>query len=245
MSCTFPFIGTTLLLKGVLSMNMIKIGSFLKALRKEKGLTQEQLAEKLGVAGRTVSRWETASNMLDLSVLIQLAEFYDIEVGEILDGERKDKTMDKEAKETLTKIADYSNDEKQKAVNVYKFSLMAIFFIGFIIVLIEFAMLIDFRYIIAESLPLLVGGCTCIIMTVKNGLWDTFSKKKSSPTRDVFTSFVITLVASIFCYIMLLNRTEDLKRTIIISLCFFVGNFLVGFVVLRLLASLNKKKKHK
>ena len=226
-------------------MDMKKIGSFLKALRKEKGITQEQLAEKLGVAGRTVSRWETASNMPDLSVLIQLAEFYDIEVGEILDGERKDIVMDKEAKETLNKIADYSNDEKQKAVNVYKFSLMAMFFIGFIIVLIEFAMLIDFRYIIAESLPLLIGGFTCIIMTIKNGLWDTFSNKKITPGRDAVTSFIITSVASIFCYIMLLNRTEDLKRSIIISLCFFVVTFLVGFVVLRLLALLNKKKKHK
>ena len=226
-------------------MDMKKIGSFLKALRKEKGLTQEQLAEKLGVAGRTVSRWETASNMPDLSVLIQLAEFYDIEVGEILDGERKDKVMDKEVKETLNKIADYSNDEKQKAVNVYKFSLMTMFFIGFIIVLIEFAMLVDFRYIIAESLPLLIGGCTCVIMTIKNGLWDTFSNKKITPGRDAVTSFIITSVASIFCYIMLLNRTEDLKRSIIISLCFFVVTFLVGFVVLRLLALLNKKKKHK
>ena len=226
-------------------MDMKKIGSFLKALRKEKGLTQEQLAEKLGVAGRTVSRWETASNMPDLSILIQLAEFYDIEVGEILDGERKDKAMDKEVKETLNKIADYSNDEKQKAVNVYKFSLMTMFFIGFIIVLSEFAMLIDFRYIIAESLPLLIGGCTCIIMTIKNGLWDTFSKKKITPARDAVTSFIITSIASIFCYIMLLNRTEDLKRSITVSLCFFVATFLVGFVVLRLLALLNKKKKHK
>ena len=64
MSCTFYFILITLLLKGGLSMDMKKIGSFLKILRKEKGLTQEQLAEKLGVAGRTVSRWETASNMV-------------------------------------------------------------------------------------------------------------------------------------------------------------------------------------
>ena len=87
-------------------MDMKKIGGFLKILRKEKGLTQEQLAEKLGVAGRTVSRWETASNMPDLSLLIQLAEFYDIEVGEILDGERKNKVADKEIKETLNKIAD-------------------------------------------------------------------------------------------------------------------------------------------
>lgn len=40
-------------------MDQKKIGSFLKELRKEKGFTQEQLAEKLNVAGRTVSRWET------------------------------------------------------------------------------------------------------------------------------------------------------------------------------------------
>ena len=40
-------------------MNLIKIGEFLQELRKEKGLTQEQLAEKVGVARRTVSRWET------------------------------------------------------------------------------------------------------------------------------------------------------------------------------------------
>ncbi len=223
-------------------MDMKKIGSFLKALRKEKGLTQEQLAEKLGVAGRTVSRWETASNMPDLSILIQLADFYEIEVGEILDGERKDEVIDKEVKETLAKIADYSNDEKQKTVNIYKVSLMVMFFIGFLIVMIEFAMLIDFRYIIAESLPLLIGGCTCIILTIKNGLWDTFSKKKITPARDAVTSFIITFIASNFCYIMLLNRTEDLKRSITVSLCFFVATFLVGFVVLRFLAILSKNK---
>ncbi|MBE6774128.1 MAG: helix-turn-helix transcriptional regulator [Ruminococcaceae bacterium] len=226
-------------------MDMKKIGSFLKALRKEKGITQEQLAEKLGVAGRTVSRWETASNMPDLSILIQLADFYDIEVGEILDGERKDKAMDKEVKEALTKIADYSNDEKQKAVNVYKFSLGAMFFIGYLIVMTEFALLVDFKYIVAESLPLLIGGCTCIILTIKNGLWDTFSKKKITPARDAVTSFIITFIASIFCYIMLLNRTEDLKRSITVSLCLFVATFLVGFVVLRFLAILSKNKGRK
>ena len=42
-------------------MDQQKIGSFLKELRKEKGFTQEQLAEELGVAGRTISRWETGN----------------------------------------------------------------------------------------------------------------------------------------------------------------------------------------
>ena len=51
-------------------MDQGKIGSFLRELRKEKSLTQEQLAEKFNVASRTVSRWETGSNMPDLSILI-------------------------------------------------------------------------------------------------------------------------------------------------------------------------------
>lgn len=223
-------------------MDMKKTGSFLKALRKEKGLTQEQLAEKFGVAGRTVSRWETATNMPDLSILIQLAEFYNVEVGEILDGERKKKDVNRELKDTLTKIADYNKDEKQKTVNIYKISLLAMFFIGFIIVLIEFALLVDLKYIIAQSLPLLAGGCTCIVLTVKNGLWDTLSKKKNSPIRDAITSFVITFIASIFVCIMLFNRNGHLKRSLVTSLYFFVCNFAVGFVILRLLAMLSKNK---
>ena len=47
-------------------MDTKKIGAFLKQCRKEKNLTQEQLAEKFGVSARTVSRWETGSNMPDL-----------------------------------------------------------------------------------------------------------------------------------------------------------------------------------
>ena len=69
-------------------MDTKKIGAFLKQCRKEKNLTQEQLAEKFGVSARTVSRWETGINMPDLSILVQLAEYYDVEMRELLDGER-------------------------------------------------------------------------------------------------------------------------------------------------------------
>lgn len=50
-------------------MDQTKVGAFLKDLRKEKELTQEQLAEELGVSGRTISRWETGKNMPDISLL--------------------------------------------------------------------------------------------------------------------------------------------------------------------------------
>ena len=52
-------------------MDLMKIGRFLQDLRREKGITQEELAEKVGVARRTVSRWETGSNMPDLDILTQ------------------------------------------------------------------------------------------------------------------------------------------------------------------------------
>ena len=70
-------------------MDTKKIGAFLKQCRKEKNLTQEQLAEKFRVSARTVSRWETGTNMPDLSILVELAEYYDVEMRELLDGERR------------------------------------------------------------------------------------------------------------------------------------------------------------
>ena len=69
-------------------MDLVKIGRFLQELRKEKGLTQEQLAEQMGVARRTVSRWETGSNMPDLDILIELADLYAVDLRELLNGER-------------------------------------------------------------------------------------------------------------------------------------------------------------
>ena len=88
-------------------MDLVKIGSMLQKLRKEKGMTQEQLAEKLGVARRTISRWETGSNMPDLNMLIELSDFYAIDLREILSGERKSEQMNEEMKETVLQVAEY------------------------------------------------------------------------------------------------------------------------------------------
>ena len=114
-------------------MNQIKIGSFLKELRKEKGLTQEQLAEALNVSNRSVSRWETGSTMPDLSILITLAEYYDVEVREIIDGERKSEAMNQEMKETLQKVADYTETQNLKSMRVGILTMCIVFVILVII----------------------------------------------------------------------------------------------------------------
>ena len=101
-------------------MNQMKIGFFLQQLRKDKGLTQEQLAEMTGVARRTVSRWETGNNLPDLDILIRLSDLYAVELRELLDGERKDRSMDKEMEETVLKVAEYSNAEKKRSTRVVR-----------------------------------------------------------------------------------------------------------------------------
>ena len=116
-------------------MDLIKVGAFLQTLRKEKGLTQEQLAEQVGVARRTVSRWETGSNMPDLDILLELADFYSVDLREILDGERKSEQMSEELKETVLQVADYSNEEKARLLKRMHWMFIA-GLIGFIVFLV-------------------------------------------------------------------------------------------------------------
>ena len=108
-------------MKGGKNMNQMKIGSFLKELRNEKGLTQGQLAEQLNVSNRSVSRWETGSTLPDISILIELAKFYEVDIKEIIDGGRKSEDMDKEMIETLEKVGEYTINEKKKIFKYLKF----------------------------------------------------------------------------------------------------------------------------
>jgi len=97
-------------------IDQTKIGSFLRELRKEKKLTQEQLAEKFGVSSRSVSRWENGNTMPELGILVELADYYEVDIKEIIDGERKSEHMEKEEKETLHKVVDYAEAEKKLVV---------------------------------------------------------------------------------------------------------------------------------
>ena len=95
-------------------MDTIKIGAFLKELRKENGLSQEQLADKFNVSSRSISRWENGNTMPDISVMIELADFYDIDIRDLLRGERKSEKMEENLKETLEMVAEYTEADKAK-----------------------------------------------------------------------------------------------------------------------------------
>ncbi len=112
-------------------VDRIKIGNFLRELRNEKNLTQEEIAEKFGVSSRSVSRWENGNTMPELGVLVDLAGFYEVDIKEIIDGERKSENMEKEIVKTLEKVADYAelekkNEIKRKTRKIYMMSIIAI-----------------------------------------------------------------------------------------------------------------------
>ena len=104
-------------------MDSVKIGNFLRDLRKEKNMTQEALAEVFSVSNRTISRWETGSNLPDISLLVEIADFYELDIREILNGERDPAGPAKDdapeagevsAKDELQEIAAYDDKNKEK-----------------------------------------------------------------------------------------------------------------------------------
>lgn len=84
-------------------MDMTKLGAFLQSLRKEHGLTQDQLGEKLHVSGKTVSRWETGTYMPPVDALLALSELYGLTINELVAGQRlTPESLPVKAEENLT-----------------------------------------------------------------------------------------------------------------------------------------------
>ncbi len=83
-------------------MDQIKIGKFIASCRKEQGMTQAILAEKLGISDRAVSKWETGKSMPDSGIMLELCDLLKINVNELLSGERiMAESYDKRAEENL------------------------------------------------------------------------------------------------------------------------------------------------
>ena len=98
-------------------MNQEKIGKFIADCRKEKGLTQLQLAEKLNITNRAVSKWETGKSCPDVSLMLKLCNVLGITVNELLSGERiLMEDYQKKAEENLVEL----QDKKMKAQKMFK-----------------------------------------------------------------------------------------------------------------------------
>ena len=96
-------------------MEQEKIGKFIAKQRKIKNLTQEELAEKLGITKNAVSKWERGLCLMDMSLLKPLSEILEVSINEILAGEKiEDKDVEKKSEENIIKLTELVNLKSMK-----------------------------------------------------------------------------------------------------------------------------------
>lgn len=116
-------------------MNQEKIGKFILKVRKEKEFTQKQLAEKLGITDRAISKWENGKSMPDLSLLKPLCNILDITINELLSGEYdSEKKLNENLEDNIVNAINYS--KKKQNINELIFYLFILIF-GILMIIIS------------------------------------------------------------------------------------------------------------
>ncbi len=119
-------------------MNQEKIGKFIATCRKEQNLTQEQLAEKLGITYKAVSKWECGKGLPDASIMIELCKILKITVNDLLSGEKVDKEhYQKKLEQNIIDTIDYTDkkvaDKNKNIALMIMFAGLGLTFIAFTI----------------------------------------------------------------------------------------------------------------
>ena len=122
-------------------MDQIKIGKFIATLRRQSGLTQEKLGEKIGVTNKTISRWENGNYMPDIEMLQLLAKEFNVSINELLAGQKmSDEEFRKNADENIIAVSKESafSFEERKAYFKKKWrkehiSLFVVFVLPFVV----------------------------------------------------------------------------------------------------------------
>lgn len=179
-------------------MNQKKIGSFLKELRKEKGITQEEFAENLNVSGRTISRWETGVNMPDISLLVDIAEFFNVSIPEIINGERKSEIMEKEVKEVAEAMSNYAGAEKSvilKRVKLISIIGLISLVIGLVMEAINYDSMIPIYECMKETCLGFGVGALATMVLYTTGILEKIKNRKSKQMKIVaiFCSGIIAI----------------------------------------------------
>ncbi len=115
-------------------IDKLKFGAFVSALRKERGLTQKELAERLCISDKAVSKWETGNSIPDVTMLIPLAELLGVTVTELLECKRMDVEPPVEA--VVKKAVSYTGEGEQ---GLPKKIRVAVIVIGVLLAVAEFA----------------------------------------------------------------------------------------------------------
>ena len=142
-------------------MNQVKIGKFISECRKSKNLTQMQLAEKLNITDRAVSKWETGRAMPDSSIMLELCDILSISVNELLSGERAsmENINDKNQKLLLEMAKEI--ERKNKIIWSSMWAIMTVCMIGLFVGILVAAFLIPEG---VWQLVTIIGVCVAFLI---------------------------------------------------------------------------------
>lgn len=206
-------------------MNQEKIGLFIAKCRREKNMTQEDLAEKLGVSNKSISRWENGKTMMDISLFEPLCKELDISIIELLNGERiNDKKKDKLYTKTLI---NYSNKVGSRNKQV----ILTILFIMNLMpmLLYQFGGMRGVQEI--SGLIILLSPITIVsIILFFLGIWFKFKNKKTNKILGGIgvVGIVISEIYEFFTWYTI-GITKDINLSNSINLAF--PEFYIGLLI--------------
>lgn len=206
-------------------MNQEKIGLFIAKCRREKNMTQEDLAEKLGVSNKSISRWENGKTMMDISLFEPLCNELDISIIELLNGERiNDKKKDKLYTKTLINYSNKIGSRNKQVILTILFimSLMPM-------LLYQFGGMRGVQEI--SGLIILLSPITIVsIILFFLGIWFKFKNKKTNKILGGIgvVGIVISEIYEFFTWYTI-GITKDINLSNSINLAF--PEFYIGLLI--------------
>ncbi len=158
-------------------MNQVKIGKFIAQCRKNKNMTQAELAEKLDITDRAISKWETGKGMPDSSIMLELCNELGISVNELLSGEVIEvNNYDKKAEENLLEMKKQKEDADKKMLKlewvIGYISSITFLVLIFVAVFIQMAPIVRILLIIFGSVVFIVGIVNCLKIEQSAGYYE-------------------------------------------------------------------------
>ena len=199
-------------------MEQVKIGKFIQMLRKEKALTQKELAEWVGVSDKTISKWENGNGMPDVSNMFVLCECFGITMNELLAGEKvSSEEYSKKAEENIMALLEKTN-EAEKSRKIYLLIGIPLIVLGVLLLTISsfgisfgnaYYTYVDTCYMVVYALILV--ACACIFRAVK--------KVRMRKALKRF-AFPVGAVISLSQVIYVFGQTESISA---LGLCLAIG----------------------
>ena len=163
-------------------MDQIKTGKFIAFLRKEKGLTQMALADRLGISDKTVSKWERGAGLPDVSLMLPLCEILEISVNELLSGEKMtDADYKKKAEVIIMNLVQENKENKKRFFQSIACGIITIIAVCSLVVIaayIEMSVAIRILLIIFAVVTAVFGIGAAATLDVQAGYFECPNCKK-------------------------------------------------------------------